>query len=853
MLVRRRLPRPALFALAVALSAVTALASALWMIAARPAGPPILVEFGFNSTHLGSEHVQRVDSVSAGSPAERAGLRPGDRILAVDGVPVSDSSTIDAMWSRYRPGDVVHLAVVRGGRPITISGAFRPAPPVSSANTLAREIHDFFPVPFVIVGLAVLFLRVEDPHAWLLALLFACMVQTPGVPNDYSIYGSRLRAFALTHSSISLGLVGPIFYFFFTVFPVRSPLERRWPWLKWALIAGGVAFALPGIGSGGLRLPPGLARLAGGSLSARIPVAFVLGCFVLGLVALVATVSTSRDAEVRRKIRVIVWGTFAGVLPGLVNLALVNFTTVKLPEAVAVLVPVFSFLWPASFAYAVVRHRVLEIPVLLRRSARYLLVQRGFMLVVSVVSIGLTLLFASWFMRYVPAANQSAAVLLGAGFGTALLWGGTQVQRRVSGRIDRAFFRSAYDARVILEDLAEKTGTATDRAAIAGLLERHLVEALHPGWLVAYLEREDEVLAAAAGQPPGGLVALASGDPLLSRLVDRGRPWDGSSMAIDTGGEASQVETLGAECLVPMLGHGHRMVGLIALGRRRSDEPYSGEDLRLLASVAVQTATALENIRLAEEIARRMEAERRAAHEMDIARQVQARLLPEAPPSLRTLDCAARCVQARDVGGDGYDFIDLGLGRVGFVLADVSGKGIHAALLMANLQAHIRSQIGISPLDPVRALSEVNRLVFGSTATEHYATVFLGVYDDGTRRLRYANGGLLPPVLLPARPGAEPVRLHPTAPAIGLFEQWQGSIAEIEVGPGDLLALFSDGVTEAMRGEDEFGEDRFIEELGACRSRPAAEIVGTILASVQAFSAGTQYDDLTLVVARGRA
>ncbi len=850
MLSRPRLPRSALFALAVALSAVTALASVLWMIAARPAGPPILVELGFTSTYLGSEHVQRVDSVSAGSPAERAGLRPGDRIRAVDGVAIADSSTINALWSRYRPGGAVRLSVVRGGRPITLTGTFREAPPVSPAATLAREIHDFFPVPFVIVGLAVLFLRIEDPHAWLLALLFACMVQTPGVPNDYSIYGPRLRAFALAHSSVSIGLLGPIFYFFFTVFPARSPLDRRWPWLKWLLMAGGIAFALPGIESGGLRLPPGLAALAGGALSARIPVAFVLGCFVLGLVALASTAATSRDAEARRKIRVLLWGTLAGVLPGLANLALVNFTTMKLPEAVAVLVPVFSFLWPASFAYAVVRHRVLEIPVLLRRSARYLLVQRGFMLVVSAVSIGLTLLFASWLVRYVPTVGRAAGILLGAGFGTGLLWGGVNVQRRVSGRIDRAFFRSAYDARVILEDLAERAGTATDRAAIARLLERPLVEALRPTWLAAYLEREDGSLAAAAGGPPGGPVTLAPGDPLVAALVERGRPWDGSSAALETGGEASPIASLGAECLVPILGRGRRPGGLIALGRRLSDEPYSGEDLRLLASVAAQTATALENIRLAEEIARRMESERRAAHEMEIARKVQARLLPEAPPALATLDCAACCVQARVVGGDAYDFIDLGPGRVGFVLADVSGKGIHAALLMANLQAHLRSQCGIAPLDPVRVMSEVNRLLFGSTVTEHYATVFLGVYDDGARRLRYVNGGLNPPVLL--RAGGQTDRLAPTGPAVGLFEQWHGEAAEAEIAPGDLLVLFSDGVTEAMHGDEEFGEPRFLEELAACGGRPAADVVAAIVASVQAFSAGTQYDDLTLVVARGR-
>jgi sigma-B regulation protein RsbU (phosphoserine phosphatase) len=451
----------------------------------------------------------------------------------------------------------------------------------------------------------------------------------------------------------------------------------------------------------------------------------------------------------------------------------------------------------------------------------------------------------------VPSLDRASAVLLGAVFGTALLWGGLNVHRRVSERIDRAFFRTAYDARVILEDLAERLRAADDRGDVAALLERHLRDALQPTCLAVHLDDGTGTLRADSPNLAPALRGLDRASPVLALVAGYAMPIDLTSTDGDPVRDAvAPLVMPGAECLVPMTGRGGRLVGLMALGPRRSEEPYAGEDLRLLASVAAQAATALANIHLAEDIARRMESERRAAHEMDIARKVQARLLPEAPPPLATLDCAARCVQAREVGGDGYDFIDLGPGRVGLVLADVAGKGIHAALLMANLQAHLRSQSGIAPFDPVRVLSEVNRLLFGSTATEHYATVFLGVYDDETRRLRYVNGGLNPPVLLPSRADAAPVRLPPTAPAVGLFETWQGSAGEIAIEPGDVLALFSDGVTEAMHGEDEFGEARFIDELAACRGRSAVEIVETILASVQEFSAGTQYDDLTLVVAR---
>ncbi len=127
--------------------------------------------------------------------------------------------------------------------------------------------------------------------------------------------------------------------------------------------------------------------------------------------------------------------------------------------------------------------------------------------------------------------------------------------------------------------------------------------------------------------------------------------------------------------------------------------------------------------------------------------------------------------------------------------------------------------------------------------------MFFGIYDDDHRRLRYVNCGHNPPVLL--RVGDRVDRLAPTAPAIGLFDQWECSVGEVTLAPGDLLAVFSDGVTEAPAADVEYGEARLIEELRAVRDREPAVIVERILSSVQAYSGDTQYDDLTLLVARG--
>jgi serine phosphatase RsbU (regulator of sigma subunit) len=432
-------------------------------------------------------------------------------------------------------------------------------------------------------------------------------------------------------------------------------------------------------------------------------------------------------------------------------------------------------------------------------------VQRGFTILLSLVSVGLTLMFAAslpGYLRHVAEIGQASGIALGAVFGTTLLWSGSQVHKRVSGRIDRAFFRNAYDARVVLEDLAERTRTAADRAELARLLESHLDEALKPSFLSVELRPDASV---SDKQP---------------------------------------------EYAVPILSRDGRRLGVLALGPRLSEEPYSREDQRLLASVASQTGAALENFQLAEEIAGRIESERRVAREMEIAREVQTRLLPQGPPRLDTLDCAARCVQARAVGGDYYDFLDLGRGRVGLILADVCGKGVHSALLVTHLQACLRTQCSMTPLEPVAMLSQVNRMLYRSTAPEHFATLFFGIYDDSQRELLYVNCGHNPPIVL--RRDGELTRLEATATVIGAFDWWEGSACRARLDAGDLLVVFSDGVTEAERGEEQFGEQRLIEGLLACEGGCAEAVLSDILARVQQFSAGAQSDDVTLLVARAK-
>jgi serine phosphatase RsbU (regulator of sigma subunit)/catechol 2,3-dioxygenase-like lactoylglutathione lyase family enzyme len=248
-------------------------------------------------------------------------------------------------------------------------------------------------------------------------------------------------------------------------------------------------------------------------------------------------------------------------------------------------------------------------------------------------------------------------------------------------------------------------------------------------------------------------------------------------------------------------------------------------------------------------IADQLEVERRTAQELEIAKQVQARLFPQTLPVLHTLDYAGICIPAREVGGDYYDFLKLGPQQLGLVIGDISGKGIAAALLMAHLHANLRSQCAIAWDQLQLLLRSVNQVFFENTTDSVYATLFFAEYDDKARRLRYANCGHLSAILLRGDNTLE--RLDSTGTVLGLFSEWDCSIAEREILSGDTLALYTDGITESFNNAgDEFGEQRLIEALRRNRDLSSEGLLASIVEEVQRFSPHEQHDDITLIVAK---
>ena len=252
------------------------------------------------------------------------------------------------------------------------------------------------------------------------------------------------------------------------------------------------------------------------------------------------------------------------------------------------------------------------------------------------------------------------------------------------------------------------------------------------------------------------------------------------------------------------------------------------------------------------------ESEHRLSQELELARHVQSRLFPQTHPDLATLDYAAICIQARHVGGDYYDFLDLGRDQLGLVVGDVCGKGVAAALLMANLQAHLRNQcasyssrpyVPFVLEQPQRFLLSVNRLFYENSADSAYATLFFAEYNDKSRHLRYANCGHLPALLL--RQDGQLDRLEPTCTVLGLFKGWDCCAGEWNLSPGDTVAFYTDGVTESFNADgEEFGESRLVDALRRHRHLPLPNLLASLVDTVRSFSPHEQQDDITLLVAK---
>jgi sigma-B regulation protein RsbU (phosphoserine phosphatase) len=293
---------------------------------------------------------------------------------------------------------------------------------------------------------------------------------------------------------------------------------------------------------------------------------------------------------------------------------------------------------------------------------------------------------------------------------------------------------------------------------------------------------------------------------------------------------------------VPMLVKSE-LKGVLTVTNKKESDEFTQEDQRLLAIIAAQSAQIVETARLYEE----EKALGRVREEIRLASEIQLGLLPKTNPEIQHYQIAGFSMPAQVVGGDYFDFIRVDDNRLAICLGDVSGKGLPAALLMSNLQATIRGQTVLGQ-PPKECMKRSNRLMYESTDPHKFATLFYGIMDTSTHRLAYSNAGHDLPYFFSE--GKDPLRLESGGLILSVMEDFAYEEAGVDFSPGDLLVVFSDGITEATNEyEEQFGEDRLLEVLLESTDLQPEEIIEKLTASVNQFAGGRpQMDDMTLVV-----
>jgi sigma-B regulation protein RsbU (phosphoserine phosphatase) len=293
---------------------------------------------------------------------------------------------------------------------------------------------------------------------------------------------------------------------------------------------------------------------------------------------------------------------------------------------------------------------------------------------------------------------------------------------------------------------------------------------------------------------------------------------------------------------VPMTVKG-ALIGVLAVYNKREEQEFTEEDQRLLAIIAGQSAQVVENARLYEEEL----AFRRMQEELRVAAAIQLDLLPKAPPAVQGYDIAGRSIPAQLVGGDYFDFIPMGDNQLAICLADVSGKGLPASLLMANVQATLRGQT-LRSSKPSACVQWANKLLFQSTGADKFITLFYAHLDCQTNVLSYCNAGQEHPFHFSGE--GKPTRLGKGGIVLSVLEVFPYEEAYVHLLSGDLIVVYSDGVSEAVNAEQEqFGEGRILRILVESRTLSAEQTIDAIVGAVRKHAGAVpQADDITIVV-----
>ncbi len=771
-----------------------------------------------------------IRDVMQGGVTDRAGVKDGDTLLEINGRAVSLGTAPDILNGMKR-GDTATYLIARGARQFT-------------AKIEILKLFDVFSLSLYLLGFAFLLVGyivvVTKPEGYIQRMfgrygILTMLVFGLYVPN---LSHDPVWKIVLLLSAFVIGRVfaPPILLRFFLHFPARQPVTHR----KWLTP---VLYLISIVGTAVLFVASWLNTTLG-----QFTFALPIICFVMGLGFFAQGYKRYVEKERRTQLRVVRVGVGTGVLVFTYIAVLTEVKPFAIVSQPALILPVVLILiTPLTFGYAIFRYRLMDIDLIFERSLIY-----G-MVTATLAAIYVGVVFGIGTIIGMLIGNADSKMLNIAAF-IIIAFVFDPVKRRMQESIDRIFYRERHQYQKALLEFSQELPRLINLEQIMNSIVQRISSTMHVDKMAAILcdesrgcssvERNIDKSCCEFTQAGHGLIERLRVTRTAQTLYFLTEERDAANFDPS---DLDKILRSGIVLAVPMLIQ-DRLIGLITVGPKLSGKVYSQEDIDLLTTVASQAAIAIENSRLHQSELEKQKIE----EELAMARRIQQGLLPKTNPTIEHLDIAGISIPALSVGGDYYDFIRLGPRQILVVVADVSGKGMSAALYMSKIQGMIQLAAAMYRT-PKEMLIHVNRLLYDGIERKSFITMILGLFDLDRRSVRLCRAGHNKALVGTDR-RIEFLDSHGMGLGLERGPLFEETLEEIEypLNPETLVVFYSDGLPETMNErQEELGEQAIRALIQSHRASPASEIQNGLIETARHFQGeAEQHDDITIVVVR---
>jgi serine phosphatase RsbU (regulator of sigma subunit) len=772
---------------------------------------------------------------------ENAGLQRGDKILSINGKSYMSFAQMDALID-YQIGHVNEYRIERDGNILIV--------PVTTSELGLRNViiqsGIYWMLGMIFFGIGILVFLMKPYHgpSW----TFLIMVSTLGIVITYFAPSYFYKPPILENVSIFFLPLFPATVLNLTVlFPQRRAYfaDRKFC----IIIPYGISLVL---GIYARTFSSDISYVPGFVLNTIY--FYILSSLVMFLGSTIYSYRKSQVIAVRLQSLVIFAGiTVALFIPTIELLYNIFFKSSLFPQQVFFYL-FFLIFFPLSIGYAIARHNLFEIDVFIRRTY-------GYVLSTSSV-IGIYAVIISILNNAFQGSEISRSPLFSITFALFVVFFFRPIHERIQKFVDRVFYRQRYDYRKTIKDISETMISILDPKQIHNILIGSVVrEMFLENGLLFLPEPAGKVyqVQTAEGIDKKGLASrhLTKDDLLLKIMEKKHDALFRFAVDLDPQYQDDRevlqhtFREFSSELMIP-LKYKDEMLGIVSFGGKKSGKMFTAEDIDLLKTIINQSAIALENAKLFEENIEKS----RMEEELKIAHDIQISMLPEKAPSIEGFAIAAKSIPAREVGGDFYDFIEIGENgadrKIGIVVGDVSGKAVSGALVMAASRSIFRvlaefhtSVRDVMSIGNLRLKQDIKKGMF--------VALVYAVLDPRQKTMTLANAGQTQPILC-KNDQHEPAHIDTTGDKfpMGIIKDCDYQETQMPLRQGDTIVFYTDGIVEAVNDKDElYGFDRFITSIREARGLEADSLLSKLMDDVLNFVGNVeQHDDITLVVVK---